>query len=92
MIDHSREVKNLVETAYADLPRTKRQEVTLDLFCNLVSHAYLQSHLLAIIKPQSLTEAVQARNEYLQIRLITNPGVTIRQIDKKTEPEAVHVT
>ena len=59
LIDHSREVKNLVETAYADLPRTKRQEVTLDLFCNLLNYAYLQRHLLAI-KLQSLSEAVEA--------------------------------
>ena len=32
LIDHSREVKNLEEMAYADLPRTNRQEMTLDLF------------------------------------------------------------
>ena len=54
----------------------------LDLVCNSINHAYLQRYLLAM-KSQSLTEAVQAGNEYLQIRSNNHPEMTIRQIEEE---------
>ena len=91
LTDHATEVKRLVEEAYTDLPRKHRQEMTLDLFCNSLNHACLQRHLLAM-KPQSLTEAVQVRNKYLQIRSNTNPGAMIRQVEEEVvNPELVQV-
>ena len=47
------------------------------------------------MQPQNLTENVQAGNEYLQIKLNTNPRVTVRQVEKEEEevnPELVQVT
>ena len=67
-----------------------QQKMMLDLFCNSLNHVYLQRHLVAM-KPHSLTEPVNARSEYLQIKLNTNPGVTIRQIKKEVNPKSVHV-
>ena len=87
LIDHATEEKKLVEAAYADLPRTHRQDIKLDLFCNSLNHAYLQINLLAM-KPQSLTKAMQAGNEYLQIRPNINLGVTIWQIDVEIGPDS----
>ena len=55
-----------------------------------MNQAYLQRHLLAI-RPQSLSEAVKAGNEYLQIKPNFNPGVTVRQIEEERTPEAVQV-
>ena len=58
-----------------------------------MNQAYLQRHLLAI-RPQSLSEAVKAGNEYLQIIQIkpnSNPGLTVRQIEEERTPEAVQV-
>ena len=46
------------------------------------------------MKPQSLLKAVQAGNEYVQIRMNPNPGVTIRQVDeeeKEGNSESVQV-
>ena len=44
------------------------------------------------MKPQSLTEAVQVRNKYLQIRSNTNPGAMIRQVEEEVvNPELVQV-
>ena len=44
------------------------------------------------MKPQSLTEAVQAGNEYFQIRPNTNSGVTNRQVkEEEVNPELVQV-
>ena len=82
LTDHAREVKRLVEAAYADLPRTHRQEMILDLFRNSLNHAYLQRHLLAM-KPQSFSEAIADGNEYFQIRPNLNLGVTIRQVEEE---------
>lgn len=90
LTDHATEIKKLVEAAYADLPKTHRQEMTLDLFCNSLNHAYLQRHLLAM-RPQSLTEAVQAGNEYLQIKPSANPGMAIRQVEEGTDPDSIQV-
>ena len=86
MTDYTTEVKKLVEATYADFPRTHRQGMASDLFCNSLNHAYLQRHLL-VMKPQSFMETVRARNEYLQIRLNSNLGVTIQQIDGETVPD-----
>ena len=69
-----------MEAAFTGLPQTHRQEMILDLFCNSLNHAYLQRHLLTM-KLQSLLEALQTGNEYLQIRPNPNPGVTIRQVE-----------
>ena len=47
------------------------------------------------MQPQNLTETVQAGNEYLQIKLNTNPRVTVRHVEKEEEevnPELVQVT
>ena len=91
LTDHATEVKRLVEAAYADLPQARRKGMILDLFCNSLNQAYLQRHPLAI-RPQSLSEALKAGNEYLQIKPNSNPGVTIRQIDEeKGNPKAVQV-
>ena len=70
--DHATEIKKLVGAAYADLPRHHQKDMTLDIFCNSLNHAYLQRHLLAI-KPRSLAEAVEAGSEY---------GANFRQIDE----------
>ena len=91
LTDPATEVKRLVKAADADLPQTHRQEIILDLFCNSLNQAYLQRHLLAI-RPQSLSEAVKAGNEYIQIKPNSNSGVTIQQIEEKEgNPEAVQV-
>ena len=91
LTDHATEVKRLVEAAYADLPQARRKGMILDLFCNSLNQAYLQRHPLAI-RPQSLSEALKAGNEYLQIKPNSNPRVTIRQIDKEEgNPKAVQV-
>ena len=78
LTDYATKVKRLMQAAHADLPRVHKQEMTLDLFCSSLNHFYLHSHLVAM-KPQSLSEAVQAGNEYIQIRPNSNPGVRIRQ-------------
>ena len=88
LTNHAMEIKKLVEAAFAGLPRMHRQEMTLDLFCNSMNHAYLQRHLLAM-KPQSFTEAVQVGNEYLEIMPSANPGMAIRQIE---DPYSIQVT
>ena len=79
--------KKLVESVYADLQRTNRQ------FCNC--SVTRKSHLLtetSAVKPQSLTEAVQAGNEYLQVRPNTNLGVTIWQVkEEEVNPKPMHV-
>ena len=79
LTDHATEIKKLVEAAYADLPRTPTGN---DIGPVL---KFIEPCLLAEApvghKPQSLTEAVQAGNEYLQIRPSANPGMAIRQVE-----------
>ena len=81
MEDHATKIKKLVGVAYADLPRYHQEEMNLDLFCNSLNHAYLQRPLL-VIKPGSLTEAVEAGSEYLQIKLGSTYGANVHQVDK----------
>ena len=49
---------------------------------------FLQRHLLAI-QPQSLTEAVEAESEYLQIKPSATYGASIRQVEEETTPDQV---
>lgn len=64
--EHAAEVDKLVEIAYADLPG-HRAAMTMELFQSTIGNAFLQRHLLAV-NPQTLADAVRARNEYLKIQ------------------------
>ena len=79
--DHATEIKKLVKVAYADLPRYHQEEMTMDLFCNSLNHAYLQRHTLAI-KPGNLVETVEEGSEYLQIKSGSTYGANFHQIDE----------
>jgi hypothetical protein len=65
--EHAAEIQRLVSLAYQDLPDRNQNTLALECFFNTLSHPALQRHLLAI-QPDSLTQAVQAGNEFLQIK------------------------
>ena len=76
-----------MEAEYAHLQRTNRQEMT----CSVTRKSHLLTETSAV-KPQSLTKAVQAGNEYLQVRPNTNPRVTIWQVkEEEVNPKPMHV-
>ena len=65
--EHSIKVEKLVRKAFGELPCDTQAEMMLDTFCSTLNNTALQRHLLAI-RPESLTEAVQHGNEFLQVR------------------------
>ena len=81
----------MIGLAYADLPRYHQGNITLDLFCKFLSNAYLQKHLLTI-KPENLTEAVEAGGEYFRIEPGSTLGTNDRQVDKENTPDQVQAT
>ena len=64
---HANTIKELVGIAYPELPGQVHEQMALDQFVNTLNHPRLQEHLLAI-RPESLSEAVTAGNEFLQVR------------------------
>jgi hypothetical protein len=66
--EHASEVQRLVGIAYPDLPLPHQVDMIIDTFCSTIGNAYLQRHLLAV-PTRTLEEAVQAGNEFLQIKL-----------------------
>ena len=89
------EVERLVNLAYPTLPDVHRATMALDLFCSSLGHAYLQRHLLAVPTP-TLADAVQAGNEYLQIRPTPersagNPAVRNMHEDQPGASEGMHL-
>ena len=60
----------------------------MGLFCNSLSHGYLQKHLLAT-KPKSLKEGVAAVSEFRQIKLGSTYEANIRHVDKNEKPNQV---
>ena len=85
---HANQVKELINIAYPDMPADIQEQMTLDQFMNTLNNARLQEHLLAI-RPDSLTEAITAGNEFLQIR---KGQMRVKQLeiteDEEAEPEA----
>ena len=66
--DHAIEVERLVRKAFEELPEATQSGIMLDTFCSSLGSASLQRHLLAV-RPETMTEAIQYGNEYLQIKL-----------------------
>ena len=65
--DHAIDVEKLTRKAFGDLPEGFQTNMMLDTFCGSLGNAGLQRHLLAI-QPQTLAEAVQHGQEYLQVK------------------------
>jgi hypothetical protein len=65
--EHAAEIQRLISLAYQDLPEENRNTLALESFHNTLGQPTLQRHLLAM-RPSTLTEAVQAGNEFLQIK------------------------
>ena len=71
--EHATEVDRLVTIAYEELPHHHQAGMALEIFCSTLGNAYLQRHLLAVDTP-TLTDAIRAGNEYLQIPAHPRPG------------------
>ena len=81
--EYSARVGSLIQVAYPDLDPEVRLEMGLEHFINSLSHPTLQQHLLAV-RPNSLEGAVNAGNEFLQVR----PSYAgIKQVDDLEEVE-----
>ena len=65
--DHAIEIEKLVRKAFGELPEEVQTNMMLDAFCGSLGNATLQRHLLAI-RPETLNEAVQHGQEYLQVK------------------------
>ena len=61
------DVEKLVRQAFGDLPDNVQTNMMLETFCGSLGHTALQRHLLAV-RPETLTEAVQHGQEFLQIK------------------------
>jgi hypothetical protein len=84
--EHAMEVQRLVGVAYADLPLHNRMNMVVDMFCSTLGNAYLQRHLLAVPTP-TLEHAVQAGNEFLQIKPSSVRG-NVRVVEEEAEPSS----
>ena len=73
--EHTTEVERLVHSAYPDLDEQMKGEMAMEQFITTLDNTYLQRHLLAV-DPQTLTLAVRAANEWLQIRPAAVPQAT----------------
>ena len=93
--DHAAEIERLANIAYADLPEHHRANMALDAFSMTLGNTYLQRHLLAV-GAQTLGEAVQAGNDFLQIQPF-NPRLTQRSTimaiegEEEDDPKAAQV-
>lgn len=76
--EHAELVERLVNVAYADFPRLHKEDMKMDIFHSTLNQPSLQRHLLAVPTP-TLEAAIQAGNEYLQIK---PSGDAIRQIEE----------
>ena len=65
--DHALDVEKLVRQAFGDLPEGTQTNMMLETFCGSLGHAALQRHLLAV-RPETLAEAVQHGQEFLQVK------------------------
>jgi hypothetical protein len=81
--EHGSEIQRLVNVAYADLPVCHQNDMIIDTFCSTVGNAYLQRHLLAV-PTRTLEEAVQAGNEFLQIKLYPARN-SVRVVDEEED-------
>ena len=82
---HAVEVTRLVTIAYRELPGIQQDELAVETFCGTLGNLYLQRHLLAVPTP-TLSDAVRAGNEYLQIRAGSgNSAVRSMEDDSETD-------
>jgi hypothetical protein len=87
--EHAAEIQRLVSLAYQDLPVRNQNTLALESFFNTLSHPALQRHLLAI-RPDSLTQAVQAGNEFMQIKPASQqPRSSIHTVEEDGEDPPV---
>ena len=66
------------------MPGQVHEQMALDQFVNTLNHPRLQEHLLAI-RPESLTEAVTAGNEFLQGSRQTQLRAKQLEVEEDTE-------
>ena len=78
---HANKIKELVSIAYPAIPREVQEQMTLDQFVNTLNQPRLQEHLLAI-RPDTLTEAITAGNEFLQVR---SSQLRVKQLELEDE-------
>ena len=78
LTEFAKQVRELTQVAYADLPEPTQLEMTLDSFCNGVNNTALQQGYL-IRRPDNLEEAVNRGKELLQLHSRT-PTTHIHQI------------
>ena len=86
---HANTMRELVGIAYPGMPDEVHEQMALDQFVNTLNHPRLQEHLLAI-RPDSLTEAVTAGNEFLQVRQ-TQLRAKQLEVEEETEPRVMPV-
>lgn len=90
--EHAAEIEGLVNLAFGDLPLRHRQELALEHFNSSLGNAFLQRHLLAV-RANNLEEAVNAGNEFLQIRPNTPSVVrTVLEEDSTTNVPEINTT
>jgi hypothetical protein len=82
--EHAAWVEELMKVAYPDLGSATRTEMAVDHFTHSLGNASLQRHLLAV-KPDTLTGAVRAGNEYLQVKTPYHGGV--KQVEEESPAE-----
>ena len=85
---HANRIKELVGIAYPELPEGIQEQMALDQFTNSLNQPRLQEHLLAI-RPNNLTEAIAAGNEFVQIR---NNQTKVRQVEVTSDERAEEET
>ena len=83
------DVGKLVRKAFGDLPAEVQINMMLDVFCRSLGNATFQRHLLAI-RPETLTEPVQRRQEYLEVK--TDQGVAPSHVRVLEEPDGAKWT
>ena len=92
--DHAIEIEKLVRKAFGELPEEVQTNMMLDAFCGSLGNATLQWHLLAI-RPETLNEAVQHGQEYLQIKSDRGSGPSQVRVmegsDEKSELDPLAV-
>ena len=81
---HANTMRELVGIAYPGMPEEVHEQMALDQFVNTLNNPRLQEHLLAI-RPDSLTEAVTAGNEFLQVR---QTQLRAKQLEVEEEGES----
>ena len=90
--DHATEVEKLVKKGYgADLPDEAVANMAVDIFCVTVGDSSLQRHHLAV-QPETLSEAVQSGQEFLQVQSERSSSSTSSRIrameDSDSQEEA----